>query len=71
MVTKNRLGSDLEVGICLAILSISLIIMCSYGTALENTIRRFNLSRCVGRGKIFLANDDYSRFLKYVASAKV
>ncbi len=29
------------------------------------------MSRGVGRGKIFLANDDYSRFLKYVASAKV
>ncbi len=28
------------------------------------------MSRGVGRGKIFLANDDYSRFLKYVASAK-
>ncbi len=28
------------------------------------------MSRCVGSGKIFLANDDYSRFPKYVASAK-
>ncbi len=28
------------------------------------------MSRGVGRGKIFLANDDDSRFLKYVASAK-
>ncbi len=28
------------------------------------------MSSGVGRGKIFLANDDYSRFLKYVASAK-
>ncbi len=28
------------------------------------------MSRGVGRGKIFLTNDDYSRFLKYMASAK-
>ncbi len=28
------------------------------------------MSRGVGRGKIFLANDDYFRILKYVASAK-
>jgi REP element-mobilizing transposase RayT len=28
------------------------------------------MSRGVGRGKIFLTNDDYSRFLKYVASAR-
>ena len=28
------------------------------------------MSRGVGRGKIFLINDDYSRFLEYVASAR-
>ena len=28
------------------------------------------MSRGVGRGKIFLANDDYSRFLEYVESAR-
>ena len=28
------------------------------------------MSRGVGRGKIFLANDDYSRFLEYVSSAR-
>ncbi|ODS31555.1 MAG: hypothetical protein SCARUB_03335 [Candidatus Scalindua rubra] len=28
------------------------------------------MSRGVGRGKIFLANDDYSRFLEYVAKAR-
>ncbi len=28
------------------------------------------MSRGVGRGKIFLTNDDYSRFLEYVASAR-
>ncbi|WP_420885416.1 transposase [Candidatus Scalindua japonica] len=27
------------------------------------------ISRGVGRGKIFLTNDDYSKFLEYVASA--
>jgi REP element-mobilizing transposase RayT len=28
------------------------------------------MSRGVGRGNIYLANDDYSRFLDYVASAR-
>ncbi len=28
------------------------------------------MSRGVGKGKIFLANDDYSRFLDYVASTR-
>ncbi len=28
------------------------------------------MSRVVGGGKIFLANDNYSKFLEYVASAR-
>ncbi len=28
------------------------------------------MSRGVGRGKIFLSNDDYFRFLEYLASAR-
>ncbi len=38
------------------------VIMCSYSMALENTIRRCHLSRYVGRGEIFLANDDIPDF---------
>ncbi len=59
----NKLGSDLEDGICLASWSISLI-MCSNGMALENTIRRCNLSRYSDN----LFNFGFSYFLTPILS---